>query len=198
MYCGLRRTLCALLLSCVLGLTAAAVELTTAQAQMLVNAAQRAQSGGPPVDVVLTFNDNKQVSFKVTRDPFGNALARPVPGPDSQGIDIAQVSMQFMILPNGLYNPTGLVLITNAQVVISYAIQLNPDGMIAGLLGPGGSGGGVPAPALMGGLGSNPFYSPAPFMSPFGWGGFPGFNYIVYIVLPAGTGTSDSASRFQP
>lgn len=193
----MRRCLCALLLSCVLGLaTGTAAELSTAQAQVLVNAAQGAKAG-EEVDATLQIN-GKSVAFKIKRDAIGNAIARPVPGPDSKDIDIAQVSIQFVVLPNGLLNPTGLVVITNGQAVVSYAVQLTPDGTIASLYVPGtqvgapGKGGAKP---VVGGIGSRDPVITAVGFTPFPSDRYSRYNWAQVYSLPAGTSTSDSQDR---
>lgn len=197
----MRRCLCTLLMSCVLGFaTLTAAELTTAQAQVLVNAVQSATPGGPEVDATLTI-DGKSVAFKVKRDAVGNAVARPVPGPDSKDIDIAQVSIHFVVVPSGLLNPTGLVLITNSQAVISYAVQLTPDGTIASLYVPGtqvggpGKGGAKP---VVGGIGATSAAIIAQGGKPFPPSYFVRHNWVLVYQLPAGTRTSDPVSRSQP
>lgn len=153
----MRRPLCALLLSCVLGVAGlTAAELTTAQAQQLVSAAQNVQPGKEGSATLAIAG--KDVGFTVTRDAVGTAIARPVPGPDSKDIDIAQVTIQFTSVPNGTLTPTTVVLISNSQNVVSYVVQLNQDGTIASIYQPGGLGGGggpsKPKP-VVGGIGSS-------------------------------------------
>ena len=152
----MRRSLCAVLLACTLvtgSLTAG--ELTTAQAQQLVSAAQSAEPGAKPREVTLSI-DGKNVVFTVIRDAVGNVTARPVPGPDSAGITISQVSIQMRADAKGLLSPTSVVVVSNGQTVLSYAVQLNPDGTIANLYQPGA--GGVAGPSkpkpVVGGIGS--------------------------------------------
>lgn len=151
----MRRCLCALMLSCVLALgSLTAGDLTTAQAQQLVSAAQGAQPG-KPVEVTLAI-DGKNVAFTVVRDALGGVTATPVPGPDSAGITIALVTIQFTVDSKGLMTPTSLVVVSSAKTTTSYAFQLNADGTVANLYQPGVGGvGGVaskPKP-IVGGIG---------------------------------------------
>lgn len=155
----MRRCLCALMLSCVLALgSLTAGDLTTAQAQQIVSAAQGAQPG-KPVEVTLAIH-GKNVAFTVTRDALGGVTAQPVPGPDSAGITIALVTIQFSVDSKGLLTPTSLVVVSTAKTTTSYAFQLNPDGTVASIYQPGvGGAGGVagaskPKPVI-GGIGGS-------------------------------------------
>lgn len=184
----MRRCLCTLLLSCVLGVASlTAAELTTANAQQLVSAAQGVQPGAT-AEVTLAI-DGKNVAFTVSRDAVGNAIARPVPGPDSKDIGIAQVSIQFVAGATGLLNPTTVVVITSGQTVVSYAVQLNPDGTIASLYQAGGLGGArgpsQPKP-VVGGIGSRDSAIAASGNSALPVDRYPGFT-SGQLALPAGT-----------
>jgi hypothetical protein len=156
----MRRLLCTALCSCMLGFgSLMAGELTTAQAQQLVSAAQSAQPGGKPIEATLSI-DGKNVAFTVTRDTVGNVIARPVPGPDSAGITISQISIQLQSAANGIQSPTLVVVVSSNQTIVSYSVQLNPDGTIAGLYQAGSfSGGGAGASTgsqpVVGGIGSS-------------------------------------------
>jgi hypothetical protein len=157
----MRRLLCAALCSCILGFgSLMAGDLTTAQAQQLVSAAQSAQPGGKPIEATLSI-DGKNVAFTVTRDTVGNVIARPVPGPDSAGITVSQVSIQMKAAANGALSPTSIVVVSSTQTIASYSVQLNEDGTIASLFqagsfaggtGGGGNGGALP---VVGGIGAS-------------------------------------------
>jgi hypothetical protein len=128
----MRTIWCAALLTCCLfGADLCAATLTTAQAQQLVSAAQSATMG-KPVEVTLSVA-GKNVVFTVTRDAVGNVIARPVPGPDSAGIDISQVTVQMRVKANGSIEPTTMVVVSGNQTILSFQVQLNQDGSIAGL-----------------------------------------------------------------
>jgi hypothetical protein len=191
----MRRCLCAVLLSCILAVgSLAAGELTTAQAQQLVSAAQGIEAGGK-AEVTMTV-DGKSVAFTVTRDAVGNVTARPVPGPDSAGITISQVTIQLRANDKGILSPTTLVVVSSAQTIASYSVQLNPDGTIASLYqaGIGGAGGtGAPAKAkpVVGGIGGGSgSLSGTPSDLP--QDRFPGFT-SGQLGLPAGTGTGQAS-----
>lgn len=153
----MRRCLCALLFTCVLGLgSLAADDLSTAQAQQLVSAAQAAKPGGKPIEASLAI-DGKSVVFTVVRDAVGNVIARPIPGPDSAGIKISQVSIQMRADASGALIPTSMVVVATNQTIASYSVQINPDGTIASLYQAGtftGTGTGVAAAQpVVGGIG---------------------------------------------
>jgi len=139
----MRRCLCAVLLSCTLAFgSLTAGDLTTAQAQQLVSAAQSAEQGGKPIEVSMSI-DGKNVVFTVIRDAVGNVTARPVPGPDSAGITISQVTIQMRSDAKGILTPTSMVVVSSNQTITSYSVQLNADGTMANLYraGVGGAGG---------------------------------------------------------
>jgi hypothetical protein len=156
----MRHCLCAMLFSCFFFTVAAgtltAGDLTTAQTQQLVSAAQSTKPGAKPSEATLLI-DGKNVVFTVTRDAVGNVIARPIPGPDSAGVTISQVSIQMRADKNGLMLPASLVMVLNNQTIISYSVQLNPDGTIAKLHQAGtvtnGAGAGVAAKPVEGGIG---------------------------------------------
>ena len=156
----MRHCLCAMLFSCFFFTVAAgtltAGDLTTAQTQQLVSAAQSTKPGAKPSEATLLI-DGKNVVFTVTRDAVGNVIARPIPGPDSAGVTISQVSIQMRADKNGLMLPASLVMVLNNQTIISYSVQLNPDGTIAKLHQAGtvtnGAGAGVAAKSVEGGIG---------------------------------------------
>lgn len=196
----MRRSFCAVLLSCILALGTTgglmAGDLTTAQAQQLVSAAQ----GAPQSEVTLAI-DGKNVVFTVVRDAVGNVTARPVPGPDSAGITISQVSIQMKADSKGLLTPTSLVVLSN-QGITSYSMSLNPDGTIASLYqsGVGGAGGAAgpsqPKPVVggIGGSAGKAGGSSGPDDLPEDR--FPAFT-SGQLSLPAGAGTSE-VSQSQP
>lgn len=197
----MRRLLCAALCSCVLGFgSLMAGDLTSAQAQQLVSAAQTAQPGGKPIEAVLSI-DGKNIAFTVTRDSVGNVIARPVPGPDSAGITVSQVSIQMKSAADGALSPTSIVVVSNTQTIVSYAVQLNQDGTIASLFQAGtfagGTGGGGSQP-VVGGIGTSTTASskqtsasqleesqPRPTSDRY-----PGFT-SGQLSLPAGAGTGE-------
>jgi hypothetical protein len=153
----MRHCLVAALLSLILGSGGlVAGDLTTAQAQQLISAAQGAVPGGKPAEATLSI-DGKPVVFNVTRDAVGNVIARPVPGPDSAGIAISQVSIQMRVDASGHLQPTSLVVVSSSQTIASYSVQLNPDGTIANLYQAGTFSGGAvgssPAQPVVGGIG---------------------------------------------
>lgn len=155
----MRRCLCAVLLSCFLALgttgSLTAGDLTTAQAQQLVSAGQSAQPNGKAAEATLSI-DGKNVVFTVTRDALGNVTATPVPGPDSAGITIGLVKIQFKVDSKGLLTPTSLMVVTSSQTITSYSLKLNEDGTIANLHQPGTGGvGGEPSKPkpVVGGIG---------------------------------------------
>jgi hypothetical protein len=194
----MRRCLCTLLLSCVLGVTGlTAGELTTAQAQQLVSAAQAAQPG-KAVEATLAIG-GKNVVFTVTRDAVGNVIARPIPGPDSAGIGIAQVSVQLKADADGVLVPTTVVVVSSSQTVASYSVQLNPDGTIASLYQAGGLGGArgpsQPKP-VVGGIGSRNPDIIAAGTAPLPVDRYPGFT-SGQLPLPAGARTGE-VSRSHP
>ena len=102
------RSLCAMLFSCffftVAVGTLTAGDLTTAQTQQLVSAAQSTKPGAKASEATLLI-DGKNVVFTVTRDAVGNVIARPIPGPDSAGVIISQVSIQMRADKNGMMLP---------------------------------------------------------------------------------------------
>jgi hypothetical protein len=158
----MRRSLCAMLFSCFFFTVAAgtltAGDLTTAQTQQLVSAAQSTKPGAKPSEATLLI-DGKNVVFTVTRDAVGNVIARPIPGPDSAGVTISQVSIQMRADKNGMMLPASLVMVLNNQTILSYSVQLNPDGTIAKLHQAGtvtnGAGAGIAAKSIEGGIGGN-------------------------------------------
>lgn len=158
----MRRSLCAMLFSCFFFTVAAgtltAGDLTTAQTQQLVSAAQSTKPGAKPSEATLLI-DGKNVVFTVTRDAVGNVIARPIPGPDSAGVIISQVSIQMRADKNGMMLPASLVTVLNNQTILSYSVQLNPDGTIAKLHQAGtvtnGAGAGIAAKSIEGGIGGN-------------------------------------------
>jgi hypothetical protein len=191
----MRRCLCAVLLSCILGVASiTAGELTTAQAQQVVSAAQTAQPGGKPVEATLAI-DGKNVVFTVTRDAVGNVIARPIPGPDSAGIGIAQISIQMHADASGVLTPTVVVVISTTQTVASYSVQLNADGTIASLYQAGGLGGTARGPSqpkpVVGGIGSRD----AAVAAAGGYSRLPEDLYPKFtsgqLSLPAGAGTGE-------
>lgn len=198
----MRRLLCAALCSCVLGFgSLMAGDLTTAQAQQLVSAAQTAQPGGKPIEAVLSI-DGKNVAFTVTRDSVGNVIARPVPGPDSAGITVSQVSIQMKSAADGALSPTSIVVVSNTQTIVSYAVQLNQDGTIASLFQAGtfagGAGAGGGAQPVVGGIGTSTTtiskktsttLPEEPAVRPFA-DRYPGFS-TGQMPLPAGAGTGE-------
>jgi hypothetical protein len=158
----MRRSLCAMLFSCFFFTVAAgtltAGDLTTAQTQQLVSAAQSTKPGAKPSEATLLI-DGKNVVFTVTRDAVGNVIARPIPGPDSAGVTISQVSIQMRADKNGMMLPASLVMVLNNQTILSYSVQLNADGTIAKLHQAGtvtnGAGAGIAAKSIEGGIGGN-------------------------------------------
>jgi hypothetical protein len=158
----MRRSLCAMLFSCFFFTVAAgtltAGDLTTAQTQQLVSAAQSTKPGAKPSEATLLI-DGKNVVFTVTRDAVGNVIARPIPGPDSAGVIISQVSIQMRADKNGMMLPASLVMVLNNQTILSYSVQLNADGTIAKLHQAGtvtnGAGAGIAAKSIEGGIGGN-------------------------------------------
>ena len=156
------RSLCAMLFSCffftVAVGTLTAGDLTTAQTQQLVSAAQSTKPGAKASEATLLI-DGKNVVFTVTRDAVGNVIARPIPGPDSAGVIISQVSIQMRADKNGMMLPASLVMVLNNQTILSYSVQLNADGTIAKLHQAGtvtngaGAGAGIAAKSIEGGIG---------------------------------------------
>lgn len=158
----MRRCLCAMLFSCVflnfaIG-TLTASDLTTAQAQQLVSVAQSAKPGAKPSEATLSI-DGKNVVFSVVCDAVGNVIARPIPGPDSAGVIISQVSIQMRANAKGILMPASLVVVSSNQTIASYSVQLNQDGTIASLYQAGtftgGAGGGIASKDVEGGIGGN-------------------------------------------
>ena len=158
----MRRCLCAMLFSCVflnfaIG-TLTAGDLTTAQAQQLVSVAQSAKPGAKPSEATLSI-DGKNVVFTVVCDAVGNVIARPIPGPDSAGVVISQVSIQMRANAKGILMPASLVVVSSNQTIASYSVQLNQDGTIASLYQAGtftgGAGGGIASKDVEGGIGGN-------------------------------------------
>lgn len=158
----MRRCLCAMLFSCLflnfaIG-TLTAGDLTTAQAQQLVSVAQSATPGAKPSEATLSI-DGKNVVFTVSCDAAGNVIARPIPGPDSAGVTISQVSIQMRANSKGMLMPASLVMVSSNQTVVSYSVQLNQDGTIASLYQAGtfvgGVGGGIAAKEVKGGIGGS-------------------------------------------
>lgn len=158
----MRRCLCAMLFSCVflnfaIG-TLTAGDLTTAQAQQLVSVAQSAKPGAKPSEATLSI-DGKNVVFTVVCDAVGNVIARPIPGPDSAGVIMSQVSIQMRANAKGILMPASLVVVSSNQTIASYSVQLNQDGTIASLYQAGtftgGAGGGIASKDVEGGIGGN-------------------------------------------
>jgi len=193
----MRHLLCVALFSCILGFgSLTAGDLSTAQAQQLVSAAQSAQPGGKPIEAILSI-DGKNVVFTIVRDSVGNVIARPVPGPDSAGITISQVSIQVKTDATGALVPTSMVVVSSNQTIVSYSIQLNPDGTVASLYQAGSFGGaagnGAAAPPVVGGIGDgktvakNDSVSASDLNAAGQTYGFPSGQ----LPLPAGAGTSE-------
>ncbi len=193
----MRRCLCTVLFACILGLgSLTAGELSTAQAQQLVSAAQTAKPGGKPLEATLAI-DGKSVVFTVIRDAVGNVIARPIPGPDSAGITVSQVSIQMRADANGTLIPISMVVVASNQTISSYSIQLNPDGTIASLYQAGtfagGAGGGSAPQPVVGGIGakgSPKLTSSSNTSSAMPADRYPGFT-SGQLSLPAGAGTGE-------
>jgi hypothetical protein len=195
----MRRRLRAVLFTCILGCgigggSLTAGDLSTAQAQQLVSAAQAASPGGKPVEATMAI-DGKSVVFTVVRDAVGNVIARPVPGPDSAGISISQVSIQMRANAAGVLTPTSMVVVAANQTIASYSLQLNPDGSIASLYQAGSfaAGGGVVTGAqpVVGGIGG----AGGPLVTGTGPSSMPADRYPGFtsgqLALPAGAGTGE-------
>lgn len=197
----MRHCLCAILLTCVLGFgTLMAGDLATVQVQQLVTAAQGAAQGGSPIDVPVSI-DGKTVIFKVSRDAVGNVTARPVPGPDSAGITVSQVTIQMKADAKGVLIPTSMIVVGNNQTITSYSVQLTDDGSIASLYqagvgGAGGTGGTAQAKPIVGGIGGGAGTSGR--LAGLPGDIFPGFT-SAQLGLPAGAESgSRAASASQP
>jgi len=137
----MRIAICAMLLTCFLSGSMSASEISIAQAQLLVNAAQKAKPNGEAEKITLSI-EGKEVVFTVTRDAVGNVIARPVPGGDGKGISVNQVSIQMRADDKGNMQPKSIVVISDMNTITGYQIQLNTDGSLAKLFsGTGGTGG---------------------------------------------------------
>lgn len=153
----MRRCLCTLLLSCVLGfgsLTAADGDISAAQAQQLVSLAQSAKADTP---VKVTFQiEGKNVEFTLVRSSLGEIKVIPVAGPDSAGLAIGSITIVAKVDSKGLLVPQSLVVVASDKIATrSYSITLAEDGTIAKLSGPGTSGASGPSKgtAPVGGIG---------------------------------------------
>jgi hypothetical protein len=160
---------------------AGAAELTAAQAQQILGAAQQAKAGGDAVEVKLTI-DGQEIVFKVTRDAVGNIVARPVPTGDSAKAGIAQASIGSTVADSGALVPNSLVQVNTDQTVVTYNITLNQDGTIANLYRPG--------QALANGLPPAAPVADKKDDAPVFVGGGGGFTLT--ITLPAGTSPGQS------
>jgi len=186
------------LFACILGLgSLTAGELSTAQAQQLVSAAQIAKPGGKPIEATLSI-DGKSVVFTVVRDAVGNVIARPIPGPDSAGITVSQVSIQMRADPNGALIPISMVVVSSNQTISSFSIQLNPDGTVASLYQAGSFAGGAGASApqpVVGGIGAKGGAKLSPSDAGVAHEAMPTDRYPGFtsgqLSLPAGAGTSE-------
>ena len=156
---------------------AGAAELTAAQAQQIMGAAQQAPAGGAAVEVKLTIDGN-EVVFTVTRDRVGNIIARPVSPPGTATGGIAQASIGSTVANSGALVANSLVQVNADQSVVTYNITLNNDGTIASLYRPGQA------------LASNlpPATEPvAPDQKNGNGNGGGSSSFILTVVLPAGT-----------
>ncbi len=171
------------------GTVCAGADLTTAQYQQLVSAAQSAH-GDKTAQVTLTIG-TVAVVFNVTRDAVGGIIARPVPGPGTADLTISQVSIAATVNEKGAVVPATITVISNSQAIQSYNVQLNPDGTLAavtpvGTFAPVGGGGGAG-----GGLAGQDNHPPS------GGGGGGGyvtgnqFDNAGAHSLPPGAGTTD-------
>lgn len=161
-----------------------AAELTAAQAQQIMGAAQQAPAGGAAVEVKLTI-DGKEVIFAVTRDAVGNIIARPAAAPGAATGGIAQASIGSTVADSGALVANSLVQVNADQSIVSYNITLNKDGTIASLYRPGQA------------LASNlpPATQSAASDQKNGnanGGGGGSSSFILTIVLPAGTSPGQS------
>lgn len=196
----MRRCLCAVLLSCTLAIgNLTAGDLTTAQTQQLVSAAQSAAQGGKPIEVSLSI-EGKNVVFTVMRDAVGNVTARPVPGPDSAGITVSQVTIQMRSDSKGVLTPTSMVVVSSNQTITSYSLQLNADGTIANLYQAGVGGVGAPSQPkpVIGGIGGGAGTLAGSSSHALPEDRYPGFT-SAQLGLPAGAESgSRAASASQP
>lgn len=190
----MRRCLCALMLSCILGFgSLTANELTAAQAQQIISAAKSAQPGAP-VTVTLTVA-GKSVEFTVTRDALGSVTATPVPGPDSAGITIGSIAIQLKADSKGLLTPESLVVVTTSKATVKYEIKLTADGAVAELTPPGGGGSGgskTDSTKVVGGIGGGSGELRKKD-DPLKKDEFPGFT-SGQLGLPAGTASGAASS----
>lgn len=192
------RALSAVLLFCILALgmsgrlmAAEATEITTANAQLLVNTAKAATTG-VYTDVKLTIN-GMEVVFAVFRDAVGNVTARPKAGQDTTKISTTQVNIQMGANPAGILTPVSMVVQGSGAILTKHTISFNADGTIASLDQPKV----VESTQVIGGLGTpknspGGINGPDPFANPFlsvaGGGQLP---------LPAGA-ESGKISVWQP
>jgi hypothetical protein len=137
----MRRCLCTLLLSCVLGfgsLTAAEGDISAAQAQQLVSIAQKSQAGTP---VKVTFQiDGKNVDFTLVRSALGEITVTPVAGPDSAALAIGSITIVTRVDSAGLLVPQSLVVVGSDKIATrTYSITFE-NGAITKLSGPGTGG----------------------------------------------------------
>lgn len=196
----MRRCLCAVLLSCFLALgttgSLTAGDLTAAQAQQLLSAAQSTPPNGKG-EATLSIG-GKSVVFTVTRDALGNVTATPVPGPDSAGITIGLVKIQLKADAKGLLTPTSLTVVTSNQSIASYSFTLNEDGTIASLYqGTGGAGSEASKPKpVQGGIGG-PSGSLKGGNDNLPNDQFPGFT-SGQLDLPAGTKPGEAGGEVSP
>lgn len=161
---------------------AGAAELTAAQAQQIMGAAQQAPAGGAAVEVKLTIDGN-EVIFAVTRDAVGNIIARPTSAPGTATGGIAQASIGSTVADSGALVANSLVQVNTDQSVVTYNITLNNDGTIASLYRPGQALAGTLPPA------AGPVATKSPDDTPKGGSAS---SFTLTIVLPAGTKPSES------
>ena len=95
---------------------AGAAELTAAQAQQIMGAAQQAPAGGAAVEVKLTIDGN-EVVFTVTRDRVGNIIARPVSPPGTATGGIAQASIGSTVANSGALVANSLVQVNALSTI---------------------------------------------------------------------------------
>lgn len=153
---------------------AGAIELTAAQAQQLLGAAQQAKAGGEGTQVTLNLG-GKDVVFTVTRDAVGNITAVPA----DTGAGIAQASIGSTVGSTGALVPSSLVQVNSDRSIVTYNLALNADGTIANLYRPGQSLAVAPVVGI----------PPADDVTPGAGGGGVGTpaGFTLTIVLPAGT-----------
>lgn len=159
---------------------AGAIELTAAQAQQILGAAQQVKPGGEGMQVTLNLG-GKDVVFTVTRDAVGNITALPA----DKGAGIAQASIGSTVGSTGALVPNSLVQINSDQSIVTYSLALNADGTIANLYRPGQSLAIAPVVGI-----------PPADETPGGGGGDVGTpaSFTLTIVLPAGT----SPGQYRP